>query len=42
MVTVLEDVGVREICASVLHGILIRAVIVNVVYADEIANARGT
>ena len=39
MVTVPEDVGEREICASVMSGTLAREVIVNVVYEER--NARG-
>ncbi len=37
--TVNEDVGVRELCASVMMGMLMREVIVNVFYEDR--NALG-
>ena len=39
MVTVREDAGVRELCARVLSGMLMRQVLVNVIYENR--NALG-
>ncbi len=33
--TVSEDVGMRELCARVMSGMLMRVVLVNVVYQDR-------
>ncbi len=35
LVTVSEDVGMRELCASMISGMLTRDVLVDVVYQDR-------
>ncbi len=40
LVTVSEDVGMRELCASVMSGMLMRDVLVDVAYQDRNAMSK--
>ncbi len=40
LVTVSEDVGMRELCASVMSGMVMRDVLVDVAYQDRSALGR--